>query len=237
MIFALDQKKFLSIVVLVIIATLALLALVDDGESSVEIWGRRSAVMLVVSTLVGIMSIPRVFAFFHWLLLARYWWFPLLDGEWDATIRSNWPRIRKMYHVARDGSAPFDAVSGTLSDEEKKESVTKASVTIKSSLVLFSIELRPANSKRISRTRFVRPCWVKPSLPELSYVYEQFDPEEVAPTDARRHFGAGVVRYDRDKDTIVGEYWTQRREDLGFNTAGTIRMTRRTRRLRGSKAQ
>lgn len=181
MIFALNQKKFLSIVVLVIVVTLALLALVDGGESSLEIWGRRGAVMVVVSTLVAIMSIPQVFAFFHWLLLAKYWWFPRLDGEWDATIRSNWPRIRKTYHTARDDGARFDAIGGALSDEEKKESVTRARVTIKSSLILFSIELKPENSKRISRTRFVRPIWVKPSLPELSYIYEQFEPEEVGP--------------------------------------------------------
>lgn len=64
-------------------------------------------------------------------------------------------------------------------------------------------------------------------MSELSYVFEQIDPESVGTTDSKKHFGAGVVVYDPDTDEIRGDYWSDRREDAGLNTAGTIRMTRK----------
>lgn len=227
MIFALERSKLILLIVFVIVGTIAVMALVDGGENSAQIWARRSSVILVLTALVGALSVPRIFAFVHAITFAKYWWFPLLDGEWEATIRTNWERIRRTYEAAHASGAPFDAVRGVLSPEEEARSLVKAKVTIVTSLVHFSIKLEPLGSSRISRSRFVRPDWRKPALPELSYVYEQFDPERVAETDARKHFGAGLVIYDVDTDVISGEYWTQRREDLGFNTAGTITLTRR----------
>jgi hypothetical protein len=232
MIFALDRSRFISLAVLLIVGLVCLLAFIDGGESSAEIWTRRGTVLLIVSALVTALSVPWVFGLLHTILFARFWWFPNLNGEWESTIRSNWPRIRKTFEAARDQVTSFDPMRDMLSDDEAGESVTRAKVTIRTSLILFSIKLEPVGSNRISRTRFVRPEWNKPALPELSYVYEQFDPDEVAQTDVRKHFGAGVVSYDADTDTLTGEYWTQRREDVGFNTAGTITLKRKTKRAR-----
>ena len=54
----------------------------------------------------------------------------------------------------------------------------------------------------------------------------------MAATDPASHLGAGLLRYDEGRDELSGEYWTQRRADLGFNTAGTIVL----RRVRAKKA-
>ncbi|WP_157215352.1 hypothetical protein [Flavisphingomonas formosensis] len=227
MVFALNRSMLIVAGVTLVVGLICAIVLVDGGASSGEIWARRGSVILAVNLVIGALCIPRVFALAHGISFARYWWFPLLDGEWDAEIHSNWPRIRKMHEAALSKASRFDALRDTLSAEEEAESVIRASVVIRSSLILFSLRLEPHGSARISRSQFVRPRWSKPDLPELAYVYEQIDPGRVAATDSRRHFGAGIIRYDSDNDTLCGEYWTQRREDLGFNTAGTILLTRK----------
>lgn len=228
MILALNRSIMIMAGVTMVIGLICAIVLVDGGSSSPEIWARRGSVILAVNLLFGVLCIPQVFAVAHAVSFAKFWWFPRLDGEWEAEIHSNWPRIRKMHQAARVKSARFDALMDPLTPEEQAECITRARVTIRSSLILFSIRLEPVGSSRISRSRFVRPQWRKPDQPELAYVYEQIDADQVAATDARRHFGAGMICYDSDTDTLAGEYWTQRREDLGFNTAGTIRMTRTT---------
>ena len=152
--------------------------------------------------------------------------FPLLDGRWEAQLYSNWPLIRRTYETAKAGGPAFDALIDHLTDEEQRERNVKAEVIITSSLFLISMTLRPVGSERVSRTRFVRPLWRRPELPELSYVFQQEDFGPVANTDERKHFGAGIVSYDPDTGDLRGEYWNNRREDAGLNTAGTIRMKR-----------
>lgn len=73
----------------------------------------------------------------------------------------------------------------------------------------------------------MRPARLNDGISELSYVFEQIDPQSIETTDSKKHFGAGVVRYDPETDEIRGDYWSDRREDAGLNTAGTIRMTRK----------
>lgn len=227
MIFALNRSTLITIVVLLSVGTVAMMAHIGGGGTSAEIWGYRGAALMVVNGVVLALCIPRVFAVVHRLTFAGSWFFPLLDGVWDAEIRSNWPRVRRTFEAARTRGHRFDAMVDALSPDEEAESLVKATVTIRSSLVAISIKVEPIGSTRISRTRFAMPQWRKPDLPELSYVYEQIDTGTVAQSDSRRHSGAGVVMYDPDTEVIAGEYWTARSESYGLNTAGSIRMTRR----------
>lgn len=227
MIFALNRSTLITIVVLLSIGTVAIMAQIDGGGTPTEIWGYRGAALLVVNGIVLALCIPQVFAVAHRLTFARYWFFPLLDGVWDAEIRSNWPRVRKTFEAARTRGPRFDAMMDALSTNEEAESIVQAKVTIRSSLVAISIKVEPIGKTRISRTRFAMPQWRKPDLPELSYVYEQTDTGTIEQSDSRRHSGAGVVTYDPDTEVIAGEYWTARSESYGLNTAGSIKMTRR----------
>ena len=224
MIYALNRSTVITSVALFVVALICGLVLAGQVGSAEDVWARRGMVVLALNVVVAALCIPSVFAIFHAVTFARFWWFPRPDGEWTAELRSNWPRIRRTYEAARSKRDVFDALTDPLVEGEAE--VVSAKVTIRSSLLLISIVLEPDGSERISRSRFVRPQWLKPALPELSYLYEQTDPKEVAPTDSRRHFGAGVVTYDAERDVIAGEYWTQRREEAGFNTAGTITMRR-----------
>jgi hypothetical protein len=212
--------------VLAIIAGVYLLFVVDGFASGAELWARRGVFLTVASLVLATLGIPQVFRVVHKLTFAKYWMFPLLDGEWTAYICSNWPRIRRTYESAKNGGPPFDALTDELTKAEERERRVEADVTITSSLFFINLTLRPINSKRVSRTRFVRPLWNKPDPPEISYVFEQVDPDPVAQTDSKKHFGAGVLQYDKETDELSGDYWNDRREDAGLNTAGTIRLTR-----------
>jgi hypothetical protein len=226
-IFALDRDRLIKLLVIAVIAIICLVSLPGGTDSSIEVWQRRGLVTIVISMIVLALGIPTIFGFVHKIVLGKVWLFPRLDGEWDAEIHSNWPRIQRMYEAACGHTEVFDAVTGTLSPAEETAAITRAIVTIESSLLLISMKLEPLGSERVSRTRFVRPQWKKPDLPEISYVYEQVNSGSVSVRDTRKHFGSGRLSYDSATDTMTGEYWTQRRDESGFNTAGTIKLCRR----------
>ena len=226
MVFALTWQTLVRALALSVIAAVCLFVLIDGGATSAEIWARRGILLTLLVGFLGVLGIPQVFSVMHKLTLAEYWMFPLLDGQWEAHLCSNWPRIRRTYETAKAGGVTFDALVDPLTGAEERERHVAAIVTIRSSLFLISMTLRPIGSQRVSRTRFMRPLWRRPDLPELSYVFEQEDLATVAHTDERKHFGAGIVRYDPDTEELAGEYWNNRREDAGLNTAGTIRMRR-----------
>jgi hypothetical protein len=156
--------------------------------------------------------------------LGRIWWFPWLEGTWRAEIRSNWPKIERLYKAAKGKAPQFDALTEPVTKADER--VTGADVTIKVGLFEIEIEITPDGTQRCSTTDYVRPSWAKPRRPRLSYVYTQVDPLPVAPTDTRMHSGAGIVEIMTNGE-LVGEYWTNRKGENGLNTSGTI-VIRRT---------
>lgn len=227
MISALASEKVFRAVALLLFAAVCLLLLVDVSATGASVWSKRSWFLAGLGGLLALLDVSPVYRVFHKVTFADLWLFPLLDGKWDAVLTSNWPKIRRTYEAARDGGPPFNVLSDELSPEEEQEQFIDAEVTFKSSLFHISMVLKPSKGDRVSRTRFARPLWRKHELPELSYVFEQEDPNPVAQTDDRKHFGAGIIRFDPDDGKISGEYWNNRKEAAGFNTAGTVRMKRR----------
>jgi hypothetical protein len=226
MIFALDKRIVLLLTVSIVLGLMSGLASAGLLGEPARIWGARGTVVLLVDGLLLTLAVPLVLRWIHSLSFAQHWWFPWLDGEWIAEVRSNWPRVRRTLEAARSGTV-FDAFTQELPETEEG-ALTLADVTIRVRLFTIDITLKPRGTRRTSRSRFVRPQWCKPLAPELSYVYEQTDDGPLAITDARQHFGAGHLLYDADTDTLRGEYWTQRRSEAGINTAGAIVLRRRT---------
>ena len=226
MIFALEKRITVLIAVTIVVGMMSGLAAAGLLGEPARIWGARGAAVLLVNLLLVALAVPPVLRWIHRLSFAQHWWFPWLDGEWIAEIRSNWPRVRHTLEAARSGTV-FNAFTQEIPETEEG-ALTLAQVTIRVRLVTMEIILKPQGTQRISKSRFVRPQWRKPLPPEISYVYEQIDDGALAVTDARRHFGAGHLVYDADTDTLRGEYWTQRRGDAGINTAGAIVLKRCT---------
>ncbi|MCE6075331.1 hypothetical protein FS799_10745 [Agrobacterium vitis] len=224
MIFALSRSLVLSTIVLLVVAICVGLLRYGYAAAPRDLLNWSSKIALLISVLLVLLSIRPVLRALHFITLAKYWLFPWLDGEWRAEIRSNWPKVERMYLAAKDDAPKFDALATPLTVAD--ELVTMASVTIQSSLFEISIEITPDGTNKVSRTRFVRPRWAKPDRPELSYVYAQLDNAVLAPTDTRQHYGAGIVEYIERTGELSGHYWTNRKAQAALNTAGTIIMRR-----------
>ncbi len=220
MIFAMNRSIVFTALVAYVLLCVAGLAAAGLASTPREILAWRGSILLGLNVVLLLLCLRPVLRLVHKVTFAEHWWFPWLDGEWEAEIRSNWPKVRRTYEAARDGGPPYDAL--TAPPAHDPQAVTRASVVIKASLLAISIEIAPEGTERVSRTRFVQPRWAKPDRPELSYVYEQEDLDTVEVTDAQSHVGAGLVRYDAARDMLTGEYWTHRRSDAGLNTAGSI---------------
>lgn len=224
MIFALSRSLVLSTLVLLVVVICVGLLRYGYAATPRDLIEWSSKIALFISGAIVLLSIRPVFRALHLVTFAKYWWFPWIDGEWRAEIRSNWPKVDRMYLAAKREGPKFDALAAPLTAAD--ELVTTASVTIESSLFDISIEITPDGTNKVSRTRYVRPRWTRPDRPELSYVYAQMDPTLLAPTDTRQHYGAGIVEYIRKTDELSGHYWTNRNAEAALNTAGTIVMRR-----------
>lgn len=224
MIFALNKGLAITLAVTIVLGVISGIAAAGLLGEPAEIWGARGAVILLINLLVIALNVRWILRLFHVVTFAKYWWFPWLDGEWEAEVRSNWPKIERTLEAARSKER-FNPLAEEV-DAGAPGAVTFAAVTIKTSLLAIAMRLEPRETQRLSKSRFVLPCWRRPGDPELTYVYEQVDDGHVATTDAHRHFGAAHLVYDPDTDTLRGEYWTERRGESGINTAGTVVLRR-----------
>lgn len=228
MILAMNRGLVLTTLVLLVLVISVGLLHFGYAEAPTDLFDWSSKIALLISVLIVLLSIRPILRVLHLVTFARHWWFPWLDGEWRAEIRSNWPRVERLYKAAKRETPKFDALASPLADGD--ELVTMASVTIETSLFDISIAIRPDGTSKVSRTSFVRARWAKPDLPQLSYVYKQEDTAAHAPTDARQHHGAGIVEFDSKSGKLSGHYWTDRKAEAALNTAGTIVMRRVTKR-------
>ena len=219
MILALPRSLILSILVSLVIGLVVILVGLDVVRTPADLMKRSSQIVTALTCLSLLLNWTPALRFVHWATLGRIWWFPWLAGKWRAEIRSNWPKIERLYEAAKGSAAPFDALSEPITEADEK--VTGADVMIKVGLFEIEIEIMPDGTKKSSTTDFVRPSWDKPKRPKLSYVYQQVDPLPVAPTDTRMHSGAGIVEVMSNGE-LRGEYWTNRKGENGLNTSGTI---------------
>lgn len=224
MIFSMNRNLVLSALVLLVVVIC--IGLLQSGYAATpsDLLEWPSKIALFISGAIVLLSFRPLLRALHLVTFAQHWWFPWLDGEWRAEIRSNWPKVERMYKAAKGEVPKFDALAAPLAEAD--ELVTLATVTIESSLFDVSIEITPDGTNKVSRTRFVRARWAKPDRPELSYVYQQVDPAARAPTDTRQHYGAGIVEFISRTGELSGHYWTDRKADAALNTAGTIVMRR-----------
>jgi hypothetical protein len=215
-----------------IVRALSILVLVLAGGSlairaptaAISLWEYGDAIVSMVSLGVLMLTLRPVFLFLYRHSFADRWCFPLIDGEWSGELRSNWPRVHAMMLASKGERSPFDTLSDELPDGEL---VTRLEATVTCSLLDIVMEVRIPDSKRFSRTIFVRPQWIRPSAPVITYVYDQVDHGDIAVTDAPRHRGSGVLEYDRSSDQLRGEYWTNRQASKGLNTAGSVIFSRK----------
>lgn len=224
MILALNRSVLVTILVALVLGPVAILIGYGVVQTPGDLLKWSSRIVTFLTLLGLLLNWTPALRFVHWVTLGRVWWFPWLEGTWRAEIRSNWPKIERLYKAAKGVAPRFDALTDPITKDDEK--ITGADVTIKVGLFELEIEIVPDGTQKCSTTDYVRPSWTKPGRPKLSYVYTQVDPLPVAPTDTRFHSGAGIVEI-MTNGVLSGEYWTNRKGENGLNTSGTI-VIRRT---------
>lgn len=232
MILALPRSLVLTIIVALVIVLVVILFSLDVVQTPADLITRSSQIVTLLTCLGLLLNWTPALRFVHWITLGRIWWFPWLEGKWRAEIRSNWPKVERLYEAAKGTAPPFNALSEPITEADEK--ITGADVTIKVGLFEIEIEILPDGTEKNSTTDYVRPSWHKPKRPKLSYVYQQVDSLPVAPTDTRMHSGAGIVEIMSNGE-LHGEYWTNRKGENGLNTSGTI-VIRRNQSVSGAKS-
>lgn len=224
MINALPTALTVRVFTLLVVALCAIVVALSSAPGASQLIAAQGLVVLGVNLVVFLLTLRPVFLWCHKVTFAKHWWFPRLDGAWEVTVWSNWPLVRATLAAARGDAPRFDPLTqGAPMGPAQPITMT---ADIKSSLFGIEIKMDVPGTERGSRTIFVRPQWCRPSLPTLTYVYEQTDHQPVAVTDSPQHLGAGVLKYHPESDELRGEYWTQRQGNKGLNTAGTLLLRR-----------
>ncbi|WP_421934402.1 hypothetical protein [Phenylobacterium sp.] len=225
MINALPTAWTVRALVFVVVALCASVIWLHSPTDAGRLLAAAGAIVMTVNVLILLLTVRPVFGRFHRWTQARVWWFPLLDGEWDGEIWSNWARLETTLSAARGGKARFNPLTHDLAEGTEKP--TKIEATICSSLFEIVIDTKVPGTNRTSKTLFVRPQWRRPESPRLTYVFEQVDQGPVSATDVPNHLGAGDLIYFAEADELRGQFWTQRQGSKGLNTAGTLVLRRR----------
>lgn len=145
-------------------------------------------------------------------------YFPDIDGVYDVEVESNWPIVNRK--VTPDPSTPIRSLL-----QSKMGTVT---ITAR----LFSIRMRLTMTDRYSTSDVVLTGLSQREgdpYAVLFYVFESRVPVPEA-SDSESHLGACrlVVPMQREIAVLEGTYWTNRNWQKGLNTAGVIRLTKKT---------
>ena len=116
MIFALSRSLILSALVMLVVAICVGLLSFGYAETPHDLLSWSSKIALLISGIIVLLGIRPVLRALHFITFAKYWWFPWLDGEWRAEIRSNWPKVQRMYLAAKGEGSNFDALGQSLTD-------------------------------------------------------------------------------------------------------------------------
>ena len=174
------------------------------------------------------------------LLGERY--FPDLNGEWDVTLRSNWPVIEAMKEAARQEGAPAFEPAG----EPKLLEIGGMSATIDQGFGGVSMRMQSkrvmrgeASGQETGRTVIDESHTIAfdliPATREerarLAYVYRQHNNRAAMDqqTDEANFLGAAMLEVceEAGEQVLRGVYMTNRSWPRGLNPAGEIEMRRR----------
>ena len=193
-------------------AVVALWAVLAPPSSILEWWKIGSGAVSGCVLVVFLVGQSPLFAALCRLPLARNW-FPPIEGQWKATLESNWPAIQQRVHLS---GAPVALVP------------VPATVTIIARLFHIRMNLSSDDRYSTSKTVFVRATRdVEDGSVTLHYLYKNMTKLPEA-TDSDSHDGAANLCVERQGKEIwlEGVYWTNRNWHRGLNTAGRITLRR-----------
>ncbi|MFZ1679649.1 MAG: hypothetical protein WAT70_01410 [Rhizobiaceae bacterium] len=175
--------------------------------------------------------------------------FPDLNGEWDAELHSNWPRIEAMSKASVSLDAPrydplrFEGVPLQIVRKKAKinQNWTKVTMTMVDAPLSSSASPTPETAivngnqnKLMHRSETIAFDLLRDSSgrPQLAYVFKQEnDPAYAMPTSDDEFLGAAFLTLDETGDRLAGKYFQHQGCNKGFNSAGFISLSRPRRSL------
>lgn len=226
MISALNFQTLVRIITGFAVISCALVLVAFGIGSPIALLSKFGLISLIVSFLILPLTVPSWFRKVYRSIRAPQWFFPLLDGEWEGEVQSNWPLVRAMFEASSGSRPAFDPRTSTLTDEEWGQPIP-IRTTIATCALKFSMTMKMSGSKRRSDLLALKLDKDEMGRPRLRYLYKQVDENLVIEsTDSSQHLGAAELIYDAESDSLTGEYWTNRSSDKGLSTAGRIVLRR-----------
>lgn len=150
--------------------------------------------------------------------------FPLLQGEWQFTLESNWPIIDSLKDAAK--SKTFDVLAQNTRLPEYSSFTFRAK--IHQSWFSTQVEFLGDDSSVLdtSRTLSVELLGKTETEPQqVAWVYRQWNKQGINRkpnlADEANFLGAALMRVTEDGG-LKGHYWTNRSWERGLNAAGII---------------
>lgn len=152
--------------------------------------------------------------------------FPVLHGEWQFTVDSNWPVIEKLKNSAAATDQSFDV----LAEDEPLPSYSSFTFRTKITQTWFSTKVEFIGDEGSvldhSMTLSVELLQETETDPKrVVWVYRQHNKQgfgkPLSLTDEAQFYGAAVMRVC-DDGKLKGHYWTNRSWQRGLNAAGEI---------------
>ena len=156
---------------------------------------------------------------FPWLCRQRFIRdiFPPIEGEWVGTLNTNFPKIADAFKL--DAPQAGKPVVATFNIKARLLKVRVSSV---------SVQPRPGYMRSDTTALSIVRC-PQTDREIMHYVYDAFvgDPDEC---DVPSFHGAAKLVLLRDDADMVleGNYWTDRNWQKGYNTAGSIRLVKKS---------
>lgn len=182
-----------------------------------------SAVSISVLSVSALVLLVGQTAMFPMICRLPLMWhlFPNIDGTYEVEISSNWSTIEaraagREAEVSPDGDVGLFNKMGEMKITVR---LTRIDVSLRTNDGYLTSEAPICSLQKKRGER----------MPKLFYIFESSIrvPKQ---TDSTHHLGAAQLDIPTERQPLVleGHYWTDRNWHKGLNTAGHIRLTRKT---------
>lgn len=155
--------------------------------------------------------------------------FPDLNGEWQISTSSNWPRVKAIFEAAKTGEPySFDSPPPLGNFDELTATIDQDWTGVRMTI---HRPVQMQGSYVIDRSETISFDLIRPTSdekhPRIAYFYRQENRAQDMNTQTsdRQFLGAAVLRV-LDDNILEGDYMTNQGWEKGLNVAGKVRMTR-----------
>lgn len=149
--------------------------------------------------------------------------YPDLNGEWEFTIKTNWPILNELQSTTEIGNA--NKLKNSSREQPTKLQEKKFRADIDQSWLSTKVKFKKHNHSELNNSRTISAELLKGNDGDekrIAWIFEQENKLPSADTDVQGFLGSALLTLGSDYKTMEGLYWTNRNWERGLNTAGLI---------------